>query len=637
MDDSQKIYCLSLLFFESEIYNKNFPDAREITIRILENFGIIFEQKYYFSNGYIILKIRNPIEEVDYPAIHPTLNERWGYWFYRWNNYNEKIFYQNILNNLVEIKESIPNLERYRTYIDLVYLDLVLLTINLKKLIDSPDLMKEDKKEELKTAIKCLNKVKNDIQGKKIILKRLINYLEDFFKKEFPLERLVDLLFKELEKKANSSLKQLDFLSDLIYVKITSSNMDIPFSLFDLISSQGDDLKNLDDIKKYLKEKLIEISDPKLNGYTIFYPINNIKIVSKIPPFQELHFFNRKIDESYSEKLGTEFPSFNHWIRVIVNANGIDHALFLSEIVFNKYCNFGLIKDLHFKLIRKNHLIFKNNKRIKTSHSIEDKRLYRIKPLDDTKSKELRDFLNILEKTLEKIEFQRINTITELLRKVENTFDITDQLTFLWIIIETLKEGESYRRDFAKILTIIDEVEVIQEFYMAFFSIVQNNWDFFEEKCLSQTILDNFPKKFSPKDFIDSLDILSDALNNNYMKQKIKEFSGRTPLSHYQRIKLKNKLNYKLLLNIYKYRNQYFHSGFYDLLELRKIIPILHRKLIVLVESYISYLIANKNKNFKDFKKKWINSYELFLEQLFKNKRYSECFSDLLGLIESFT
>ena len=316
-----------------------------------------------------------------------------------------------------------------------------------------------------------------------------------------------------------------------------------------------------------------------------------------------------------------------------MNANGINHALFLSEIVFNKYCNFGLIKDLHFKLIRKNHLIFKNNKRIKTSHSIEDKRLYRIKSLDDTKSKELKDFLNILEKE----EFQRINAITELLRKVENTFDITDQLTFLWIIIETLKEGESYRRDFAKILTIIDEVEVIQEFYMAFFSIVQNNWDFFEEKCLSQTILDNFPKKFSPKDFIDSLDILSDALNNNYMKQKIEEFSGRTPLSHYQRIKLKNKLNFKLLLNIYKYRNQYFHSGFYDLLELRKIIPILHRKLIVLVRSYISYLIANKNKNFKDFKKKWINSYELFLEQLFKNKRYSECFSDLLGLIESFT
>ena len=277
MDDSQKIYCFTLLFFESEINNKNFPEAREIIIRILEHFGIIFEQKYYFSNGSRILKIRNPIEEADYPAIHPTLSERWVYWFYLWNNYNKKIFYQNILNILVEIKESIPNLEKYRTYKDLVYLDLVLLTINLKKLINFPDLMKEDKKEELKTAIKCLNKVKNDIQGKKIILKRLINYLEDFFKKDFPLERLVDLLFIELGKKVNYSLKQLDFLSDLIYVKITSSNVDIPSSLFDLIFSQGDNLKNLDDIKKYLKEKLIEISDPKSNGYTIFYPINNIK------------------------------------------------------------------------------------------------------------------------------------------------------------------------------------------------------------------------------------------------------------------------------------------------------------------------------------------------------------------------
>ncbi|GAH56054.1 unnamed protein product, partial [marine sediment metagenome] len=265
--------------------------------------------------------------------------------------------------------------------------------------------------------LKCLNKVKIDIQGKRIILKRIINYLLGFLKKEFPLECLVDLLFKELEKKVNSSLKQLVFLSDLIYVKITSSNMDIPSSLFNLISSQGDNLKNLEDIKKYLKEKLIEISNPKLNSYTIFYPIINLEIVSKITPFQDLHFFNRKIDKSYSKKLGTEFPSFNHWIRIIVNANGINQALFLSEIVFNKYCNLGLIKDLHFKLIRKNHLIFKDNKRIKTSHSIEGKRLYRIKPLDDAKSKELGDFLNILEKTLKKIGFQRINAITELLRR----------------------------------------------------------------------------------------------------------------------------------------------------------------------------------------------------------------------------
>jgi len=636
LDDSQKIYCFTLLFFESEIYNKNFPNAKEIIIRILENLGIIFDQKYYFSNGYIILKIRNPLEEVDYPAIHPILSilsERWYYWFYRWNSYIEKIFYLNILNNLVEIKEAIPNLERYRAYRDLVFLDLGLLTEKLKKLIDFPDLIKEDKKRVLIRAIKCLNRVIDDIQGKKIILKRLINYLEDFFEKEFPLERLIALMFKELDKKVSSSLNQLIFLSDLIYVKLTSSNMDIPPSLFDLISSQGDNLKKLDDIQKYLKKKLIEFSDPKSIEYTIFYPIKNIQIVSKIPPSQEIHFFNRNIDESYNEELGTEFPSFNYWIRVLVNANGLDHALFLSENVFNKYCNFALLKDLHFKLMRRNYLIFKNNKRIMNSHSIEDMRIHRIKPLDDNKSKELRDFLNTLEKNLEAVEFQRINAITELLRKVENTFDITDQLTFLWIILETLKEGEAYKRDFAIILTIIDEVEIIQEFYMSFFSIVQNNWDSFEENYLSRTILDNFPKKFSPKDFIDSLDILSDALDNNYLKQKIKEFSGRTPRSHRERIVLKNKMNYKLLLNIYKYRNQYFHSGFYDLLELRKVLPILHRKLILLVELSISYLIENKNKKFEDFKMKWTNSYELFLEQLSKNKRYSECFNDLLGLI----
>ena len=489
--------------------------------------------------------------------------------------------------------------------------------------------------EELKSSIKCLNSVRKNIEKNKKILQRVIFYLEEFFQKEFSLEKSMDLLFRELDKKAGTGLKLLDLLSDIIYLTIKAKNVDISPSL--LPSDGNIDLKNIEDLKKFLKERLIEMSNPDLEEFTVFYAIRNIQIISNILSFVDIHFFNRNIDKTYNKELGTRFPNINHWVRVSVKAKGIKDALYHSENILKKYQNFGILKDLHIKHIRKNYLVFKNNKRIKTSLSIEDLRLYTIKPLGRANGLELRDFINKLEVNLETVEFQRINALTELIIKIENTFDITDQLAFLWIIIETLTESVLDKKEFAKILTIIDEVELIQQFYMSFFLIVQNNWYEFEKNYLSQTKLDNFPKEFSPKVFINSLEILSDALNNNYMKQKIKEFSARTPCSHYQRVKLKEKLNSKLLLNIYKYRNQYFHSGSYEPLELRKIIPVLHKKLIVLVESYISYIIANKKKKFKDFKNEWMDSFELFLEQLLKNTRYSECFPDFLYLIDSST
>ena len=174
MDESEKIYCFTLLFFESERYNKNFPDAREIIIRILENFSIIFEQKYFFSNGYKILKIKNPIEKVDYPTIHSRFNERWKYWFYRWDIYNVKIFDQNLLMILSESKESISNLKNYKTIRDLVYQNLELLVLTLAKLIDFPDILKVDEKELLKRAIKYVNAIKNKLQDRIIILKGVV-------------------------------------------------------------------------------------------------------------------------------------------------------------------------------------------------------------------------------------------------------------------------------------------------------------------------------------------------------------------------------------------------------------------------------------------------------------------------------
>ena len=175
----------------------------------------------------------------------------------------------------------------------------------------------------------------------------------------------------------------------------------------------------------------------------------------------------------------------------------------------------------------------------------------------------MKEFIKTLETNLATEEFQRINILTELIIKIENTFDITNQLTFLWILLETLNESKLLREDFAIFLTIIDEIEIIQRFYILFYPVSQNNWDDFKNKHLSLTKLDNFPKDFTSKDFIDSLDILSDALHNNHIKQNMKEFSGSTSLSHSKRIKLKEELNLKLLLNIYKHRNEYFFSAKY--------------------------------------------------------------------------
>lgn len=635
LDSSQKIYYLTYLFLKSEVNELNFLRARDGIIKILENYNINFEDKFFFSNGYKILKFKNSEEQICHLITKNSLPERWNYWLHRWEVYREEFLYQNILNIFTEIIDSITHL-KFLTYKELINIDLNLLTTELKKITNFTDLLKVDKIEELKSTIKKLNSVKNDIKKNQKILQQVISNLVEFFKNEFSLEKTIDLLFKELDKRTDTGLKLLDLLSDIIYLTIKVKNPDISPSLFKILFDEGIDLNNTDDLKKFLKERLIEMSNPNLEEYTIFYAIRNIQIISKIPSFHDIHFFNRKIDETYTKDLGTKFPKINHWARVSVKAKGINEALYHSENILKKYQNFGILKDFHFKHIRKNYLVFKNNKSIKTSLSIEDLRLYTIKALGTTNGIELRDFVKKLEFNLEKVEFQRINALTELIIKIENTFDITDQLAFLWIILETLTESELYREEFAKILTIIDEVELQQQFYMAFFPIVQNNWDDFKKNYLSQTKSNNFPKEFSPKFFIDSLDILSEALNNNYMKQKIKEFSVRTPRSHYQRIKLKEILNSKLLINIYKYRNQYFHSGFYDPLELRKIIPILHRKLIVVVESYIFYLIANKNKKFKDFKMKWINTYELFLEQLYNHNRYSECFPNLLDLIESF-
>ncbi len=630
LDKSQKICFLIYLYFEADVNNLNICGARDIIIEILETYGIEFEDKYFFSNGYSILKIRNYNEKINYLNIGFTLPERWNYWFYRWNEYNKELLYQNIINILAEIKDSLASFE-YKTYRDLVYIDIELLTKEIEKIINFTNLLKDNKKNRLKSSVKSLNSAKNDIKGKKGVLWRIIYYLEEFFKKEFPLEQIIDLLYAELDKRATAGLRKLDFLSDLIYLKLKNKNVDVPTSLFKFISNRDFELNNIDNIKKFLKGKLTEWSNPNLEEYNIFYAIRNINIISKIPPFQEIHFFDRKIDDTYNKELGGEFTEEKKWVRITVKACGTRHALFLSENILRKYRSFGILKNLHFKENRKNYIIYKNNQRINTSHSIEERRLYRIKKLDHTKGVDLRDFLITLENTLEKMEFSRLNTLTELLVKIENTFDITDQFTFLWIIIEALKDNKSYKKDFAKIFTIIDEIQIIQGFYMTFFPIIQNNWDNFKENYLSLTKLENFPKDFLPNEFIDSLELLYDALENNYMKQKMKAFSEKTPISHFQRIKKKNKLNLKLILTIYGYRNQYFHSGFYDIIELRKIIPILYQKLMIIIESYISYLTTNRNKSFRDYITKWVNIYDTLLVQLENNKKYSKCFSDLLG------
>lgn len=190
--------------------------------------------------------------------------------------------------------------------------------------------------------------------------------------------------------------------------------------------------------------------------------------------------------------------------------------------------------------------------------------------------------------------------------------------------------------DLAKIFTIIDEIKKIQNFYMSFYSNVYNDWDNFKNKYLSQTLLDEFPKDFLPEDFINSLSFLGDALKNTFVAKKVQNFSEQSSRSHFQRVKNKEKLNYRLILNIYKYRNQYFHSGIYDRIKLKIIIPCFFEKLLILIESFIFYILNNNEKTYKDFRNEWIDSYNIFLNRLENNHRYSESFTDLLELIHHF-
>ena len=465
------------------------------------------------------------------------------------------------------------------------------------------------------------------------VLNKLIKCLEEFFEKVFPIDNIQRLLFAELDKNTNAGLNFLDFLSDLIYVKIMNKDVDPIPSIFDLIAKEKDNIKNLNDLKIFVSKEIKLLVNPILENYEVFFPIDNIQIISKIPPFNEIHFFNRQIDNSYIGKLGKTPTSFENWMRITIEAHGVDHALYISENLIKKYKNFGILKNINFKIIRKNFIIYKNNRKIKSSFSIEHLRLHEITNLDLAKFNELQDFLTNLESNLNQGDFQRTFAITDLLSKIQNTYDFTDQLTFLWMIIETLNENESYIMEISKIFTIIDEIKIIQNFYMYFFRIIMNNWEDFKKDYLSLTKLDNFPQDFTSTNFINSLEILSDALQNNYLKQVMKKFSERSTLSHCKRIELQNLLNLKLLFSVYKYRNQYFHSGTYNLKELRNVIPNLFQKLSFVIELYVSYLIANKNKNFEDFKTKWNSCYESLLIQLKNNTKYSECFPNLLDLL----
>ncbi|MBD3216342.1 MAG: hypothetical protein GF311_27255, partial [Candidatus Lokiarchaeota archaeon] len=434
LDDSQKIFCLSLLFFETEVNNKNFPDAKEKIIKILENFGIAFELKYYFSNGYRILKIKNPLEEEETVTNLPFLSVRWYYWFQQWKDRDKNVIYNNVLDYLNKINQSIPNFEKFKTSRELAYTNIGLLVNYLQKLVTFPDILNRDKKKEMITTIKCLNKVRNDVLENQKILRKLIQYLLDFFKMEFTHDHLLELLYKQLEKKKiESSFKQLDFLSNLLFTKIRYKNLTNPPNLLELISKGGNRLKNVKEVKNRLNIELKKLLNPVLKKFIIFYPLENLKIVTKIPPYHQIHFFNRDIDNSYIDKLENRLPSFKNFIRIDADAYGLNHALFLSKEIFNKYRNFGILKDLHFKLRLKNYIAFENDNHINTSSSIEEKRLYKIKVLDQVKSEELRDLVIDLQNNLIYTEFNKINVITELLKKVEDTFDITNQLTFLWI------------------------------------------------------------------------------------------------------------------------------------------------------------------------------------------------------------
>lgn len=599
---------------------------------ILENFEIKFEDEYFFSNGYKILKINDPHEEINYSEIHLTISERWDYWLNRWNDYKEDLFSQNILKIIKEMKSSIFNI-KFSINVKLLNININILANQLTKIINQPNFLTGENKSELKLAIKCLNSVRNDIKRNLKILNSLINFLEELFEKVLPIDTILKLLFTELEKNTNAGLNHLDFLSDLLYVKIMNKNIDPIPSIFDLISKEKDNIKDLNDLKNFISKEFKLLVNPILKDYDVFYVIDKLNIISKIPPFNEIHFFNRIIDNSYIEKLGKTLPSFENWMRITVKAHGVEHALYLSENLIKKYKNFGILKNINFKIIRNNFIIFKNNKKIKSYFSIEHLRLHEIRNLDRSKFKELQEFLTNLESNLNQGEFQKTFAMTDLLSKIQNTFDFTDQLTFLWMIIETLNENESYIKEITKIFTIIDEIKLIQNFYMLFYPIIINNWKNFKTDYLSFSKLVNFPRDFTSTEFINSLEILSGAIQNNYFKQVMKKFSERSPISHCKRIELKNNLNLKLLFSVYKYRNQYFHSGTYNLKELRKVIPNLFQKLSFVIELYVSYLLANKNKNFEDFKTKWNSYYESLLIQLKNNTKYSECFPKLLELL----
>ena len=364
LDDSQKIYYFTYLFLKAEVNELNFLQARDKIVQNLDNYNINFEDKFFFSNGYKILKIYNFEENTNYLTFNTFLPERWNYWLNRWEEYHKELFYQNIISIFSEILNSISQFI-FKTNRKLIDIDIKLLTAKLKEIIGFTDLLKTDKMEVLKTAIKYLNCIRNNLKKNQYSLQKLISYLIVFFKKEFSLEKTIDLLFKELEKKAGRGLKLLNLLSDIIYLTNNTRNPDITPSLIKILSDGDIDLKNIEELKKFLREKLMKIAKPDLEEYTIFFAIRNIQIISKIPSFPNIHFFHREIDESYKEKLGKEFPNIDHWVRVIVEAKGIKDAIFRSEKILKKYQNFGILKDLHFKLIRKNYLVFKNNKKYK--------------------------------------------------------------------------------------------------------------------------------------------------------------------------------------------------------------------------------------------------------------------------------
>ena len=48
LDDSQKVYYLSYLFLKSEVNDLNFLNARDRIVKILEDYGIFFENKSTF-------------------------------------------------------------------------------------------------------------------------------------------------------------------------------------------------------------------------------------------------------------------------------------------------------------------------------------------------------------------------------------------------------------------------------------------------------------------------------------------------------------------------------------------------------------------------------------------------------------